>query len=351
MQGDIAKFDESVREFLASHQERTESTLPQSGSVLARGARGRARGPRRAAKLRGDITARLSKVNQAFLAGDYPRALDLASEVIRINAEVYQAWTALASIFGEMGEADKSLSAMVYAAHLRPKDVTGWLRGASFALDIVSQNETEKLHTARLCYSAALRADPHSLEARLGKATVCHRQGHFSAAIAEYKIILNHRPHDLDIVRKLAEACIDSKQTGPVVKAAVAGYRRYFDIEIQNGSRLPPDSLWHDVSIYVELCANDGSYRDAIFELKSTARWLVGRQEELYWNAWQEDDREWDAEDSRRVFVPSFCGEEADSSLYGSSLPLELRARLAIYRMRLGEEEEAFVSVSEKLIR
>ena len=34
------------------------------------------------------------------------------------------------------------------------------------------------------------------------------------------------------------------------------------------------------------------------------------------------------------------------AELYGLSLPLDLRVRLAIYRLRLGEEEEAFVSDS-----
>ncbi|KAG8420461.1 transcription factor TFIIIC subunit tfc4 [Metarhizium acridum] len=117
LQGDIAKFDESVREFLASHRGTVD--VPR----LSRGtSRGRApRGPRKAAKPRGDITARLSKVNQAFLSGDYEQAMDLAFEVIRINAETHQAWTALSSIFRERGEMDRALSAMVYAAHLRQR--------------------------------------------------------------------------------------------------------------------------------------------------------------------------------------------------------------------------------------
>src|SRR5687768_9199242 len=115
LQGDIAKFDESVRQFLASHHGAGESSISGRGAPRGRGARG----PRKAAKPRGDITARLAKVNQAFLSGDYDRALDLAFEVIRINAETHQAWTALSSTFAEIGDTSKALSAMVYAAHLR----------------------------------------------------------------------------------------------------------------------------------------------------------------------------------------------------------------------------------------
>ncbi|KAJ4855466.1 tetratricopeptide repeat domain-containing protein [Trichoderma breve] len=345
LQDDIAKFDQSVREFLHSHQERNDSPFPTRGVARGRGSRG-ARGPRKAAKPRGDITARLAKVNQAFLLGDYSRALDLVSEVIRINAETHQAWTALSSIFREQGEHARALSAMVYAAHLRPKDVTAWLDCASFALNIVSEDEASNLHTARLCYSAALRADPTNLAARLGKATVCHQQGHLAAAIAEYNIVLKHHPYDLEIVRKLAEACIDNKNTEAAVPSAIMAYRRYFDYEIENTPLHGSSAPWHDIGIYVELIASTGAYAEAIYELKALSRWLVGRVQEQYWDQWQADDCEWDENDERRSHVPHFHDSMFDPELYGSSLPLDFRARLAMYRLRLGEEEEAFRHLS-----
>jgi general transcription factor 3C polypeptide 3 (transcription factor C subunit 4) len=282
-------------------------------------------------------------VNRAFLAGDYPLALDLVSEIIRINAETHQAWTTLASIFGEMGEVDKKLSAMVYAAHLRPMDVPGWLQCAAFALDTLDSNEAEHLHTARLCFSAALRADRKNLDARLGKADICHRQGHLGEAIKEYSNVLKHRPNSLDVVRKLAEACIDNKHTESAVNTATAAYRAYFN-EIARGNwEVSIDSLWHDVGIYVELFASNARYEEAISELKSLARWLVGRSSEKYWDEWKSDDREWDSESDRRSLVPQFAVTSSDPMLYGPSLPSDLRIRLAIYRLGLGEDEEAFV--------
>ncbi|RFU78288.1 rna polymerase iii transcription initiation factor complex [Trichoderma arundinaceum] len=338
LQDDIAKFDQSVREFLHSHQGRSEAPFPGRGMTRGRGTRG----PRKAAKPRGDITARLAKVNQAFLSGDYSKALDLVSEVIRINAETHQAWTALSSIFREQGENARALSAMVYAAHLRPKDVAAWLDCASFALDTLTEDEASNLHTARLCYSAALRADPTNLDARLGKATVCHRQGHLAAAISEYNIVLKYHPYDLDIVRKLAEACIDNKNTESAVPSAIIAYRRYFDYEMGNSSLYGSDAPWHDIGIYVELIASTGDYAEAIRELKALSRWLVGRVQEQYWDHWQLDDCEWDENDERRCHVSHFHDSLFDAELYGPSLPLDLRVRLAIYRLRLGEEDEAF---------
>ncbi|KAH6890293.1 hypothetical protein B0T10DRAFT_485479 [Thelonectria olida] len=337
LEGDIAKFDETVREFLATQRDEGAPSREVRGSARARGSRG----PRKAAKPRGDITARLAKVNKAFLGGDYELAMDLVFEVIRINAETHQAWTTLSSIFREQGDLNKALSAMVYAAHLRPKDVGGWLRCATFALDTLETDEAGNLHTARLCYSAALRADGTNIDARLGKGMVCHRQGHLAAAIAEYKIVLKKRPYDLEIVRKLAEACVDNKHADTAVPAAISAYERFFEHEKRVVAQEPGHAPWHDVGIYVELFASTGRYSDAIGQVKSLSRWFLGRGAEAYWDNWQSDDREWDADDERRTSVPEFSAGTCDSSFYGQGLPHDLRARLAIYRFRVGDNYEA----------
>ncbi|KAF9770555.1 hypothetical protein IL306_011877, partial [Fusarium sp. DS 682] len=337
LEGDIAKLDETVRTFLADQRGENDPSPAARGLPRGKGARG----PRKAAKPRGDITARLSKVNQAFLSGDYSLALDLVFEVIRINAETHQAWTTLSSIFREQGDMGKSLSAMVYAAHLRPKDVNGWIQCASFALENVGDDEAGNLNTARLCYSAALRADHTNIDARLGKGLVCHRQGHLAAAISDYKVVLEHRPYDLEIVRKLAEACVDNKQAEAAVPSAIAAYKRFFDHERTKPHMEIMESPWHDIGIYVELFAATGRYQEAIQESKSLSRWLLGREAEEYWDQWTSDDREWDMDDERRAAVPEFTAGVWSPESYGQSFPWDLRARLAIYRFRLGDEEEA----------
>ncbi|PHH58707.1 hypothetical protein CDD81_4805 [Ophiocordyceps australis] len=348
LQNDMVKLDESVRSFLASH-----GGLDQEAHAMRGGTRGRGtRGPRKAAKPRGDITTRLFKINRAFVSGDYERALDLALEVIRINAETYQAWTTLSSILSARGEADQALATMVYAAHLRPKDVTAWLKSATLALDAVEQVGQDRadvdkmLQVARTCFSAALRADPTHVEARLGKAAVCHRQGHLAAAIAEYKVVLKHRPQDAEVVRKLAAACLGSRNAEANISVAIEAYRRFFRLEKQAQARDYPQDLWAHVGIYAGLFAACGCPREAIGELKSLSRWLVGRGSEDYWKTWQQDDREWDADDQRRISVPEYDSSKASPSLHGNCLPMHLRIRLSTYRLRLGDECEALRHLS-----
>ena len=282
-------------------------------------------------------------MNQAFLSGDYDQALDLAFEVIRINAEIHQAWTTLASIFREIGELDRSLSAMVYAAHLRPKDISGWMRCAAFAIDTSVDNDSGNLHTARLCFSAASRADPSNIEARIGKAHICEQQGHHGSAILEYNQVLKYHPYQLDVIRKLAETSIDNRHVASAIPSAIAAYRKYFDHAISDSKNDVSDQLWHDVPVYAELLALSDSHLDAIRELKLLARWLLGRSTQTYWERYQRDDREWDLGNERRQSVTEFDATSEDLSKFGLSLPLDLRALLAKYRLKLGHDEEAMV--------
>lgn len=306
------------------------------------------RGPRKAAEPRGDIKARLAKVNKAFMLGDYDNAQQLVSEVIRINAETHQAWTALSSIFREQGQLHKALMSMVYAAHLRPKILHGWIGCGNFALELPADDDDDdgNLKTARLCFSTALRLDATNEEARLGRAVSCHRLGIIAPAIADYNFILRRRPYNLEVVRKLAEACVDidrSHDVDSAVSSAISAYQRCWEHMSSSLSTCTISMSWFDAGIYAELFASVGKFKDAIQELKRVGRHLVGRASETYWSKWVSDDREWDYDAMRRDEVPDFHKCSFNEDLYGSSLPCDIRARLSIYRLSLGEDAEAMV--------
>ncbi|KAK1595184.1 uncharacterized protein LY79DRAFT_511253, partial [Colletotrichum navitas] len=349
LRGDIAKFDQSVREFLSSHHgggtgcggDDGEGDIgrpppvPKSKNTT----RGGVRGPRKAAEPRGDIKLRLAGVNQAFMSGDYARAQNLVFEIIRINAETHQAWTVLASIFREEGLNDKALMAMVIAAHLRPKDFAAWMNCASFAMNLAEAGQEGALKTALMCYSSAIKAQPANLDARLGRAEASHRQGFFSQAITEFSHVIERRPLDIDVVRRLAEACADSGGMDDVQKA-VSAYKTYFAHARAADRAAERELSWHDVSIYVELFACAGDFTTAITELKSLSRWLLGRQDDHKWNDCV-DDREWDRDDTRRAHLLSTETSTYNPYAYGLGLPLEFRARLALYRLKIRDEEES----------
>ncbi|KKA30244.1 hypothetical protein TD95_005325, partial [Thielaviopsis punctulata] len=336
LENDIEKYNKSVHAFLASQRGLTLPGAAKAGNKP----RGALRGPRKAAEPRGDIKARLSRANQAFLSGDYPLARNYIFEIIRINAETHQAWTTLASIFREEGMSDKALMSMVYAAHLRPKDIAGWIKTGRYALDMATDVETA-LNTARLCYSAALRADAKNVEARMGRAEVCVLQQQYSLAIADYRMILNQTPLNIDVIRKLAEVCLDSpniQSAAPVAITAYAELIKFETTQIYDTQRI---FLWDDLFMYIELLSASHQNEQAISEIKRLSRWLLPGEPDQFWDSWTQDDREFDLTNTRRLQV--LHTPEAAVSYSVDPLPIQLRVRLGTSRLSLGDIEEGLM--------
>jgi general transcription factor 3C polypeptide 3 (transcription factor C subunit 4) len=351
-----AKLQETRREIEAfgaprnpqdSYVSQTGSELPtrlwmphlRRGKFNGRG-RGSHRGHRRAAEPTGDIKLRLGQASECFINGEYGEAKKIASEVIRINAETIEAWNILSTILHELGDIDKSVMALMYAAHLQPRDVGGWLNCAKYCLEETGKHRSKYLQSAAFCYGAALRSEPKNIEARLGKAKTYTERGPFVGAIAEYKRIRKQVPYNLEVVRSLAAAYFDHEEA----EMARDLYKEVIDY-FRSFSDTPDDALtWSDVNSYVFLHGFLGDHETAIKEVKTLARWLLSRDVETFWDDITIDDREWDRGDSRRVNVPGFVVDKFPSSTYGEGLPLELRAKLALNRLALEHYEEAMVA-------
>lgn len=297
------------------------------------------RGPRKAAEPTGDIKLRLGQATEAFLAEDYAGALDIVSEVIRINAETQEAWNIMSSIQVELGNIHHSANALAVSATLRPKEIRGWLNAANYALRQTQGGRAGFLEIAYYCFSSAIRADTTNIEGRFGKADIKLERGQVQGAISDYQRILNHSPFNLQAVRRLGAIYFDSKN----VKKAQELYKKTFDYQRSSTDPYREISDWNDVSTYIALFQYRHEYEAAISELKSLARWLLARESETYFDTIISDDREWDLDDVRRVQTPEFIQGRFDSEKYGEGLPVELRARLATCRLKLGQKEEAIV--------
>ncbi|CAK7274464.1 transcription factor TFIIIC subunit tfc4 [Sporothrix epigloea] len=378
LQADIARLDASRHAFL------TEHLGPQAaGDGPASGAVRRRRGPRKAAEPSGEVKLRLQQAHQLFMDNRYEDALEALHEIIRVNAEIHAAWSLLGSINEDLGRREEALMAMVFAAHLEPKNVAGWLSTADFALaeaaavdeEAAAENDGEEddqereeerqsrrlqnLQIARLCYSGAIRADKDNIPAHLGKANVCLEFGQATNAATEYVRVLKRRPLALQVLRNLAEASYDSVRGSETIQAAIKAYHKvtaYLRSKSTavSQSYVEPFLLldggeefsWMDITIYVELYAALEQYEEAITVLKSLARWMLGRggPDEEYWTKVESthEDCEWDRYDEpRRRKVPGFQPGRYPPSTYGEGLPIDLRTKLAVYRLKLGHEEEA----------
>jgi general transcription factor 3C polypeptide 3 (transcription factor C subunit 4) len=302
--------------------------------------RGFPKGPRKAAEPTGDIRARMGKASEAFIQENYEEARAIVYDVIRINAETFEAWTLLASIWKEFGDVHNALHALMVASHLRPKDPAQWMNAANFALNETGDERSKYLSCATFCLSAAIRANPkEDFEARYKKAEVFREMGATTSAIKEYKQILKHRPHDTNVLKVTAESFLDlndAQSAQKLYKESIEFYMRIEDAHEQQFG-------WADLRVYTEIHAFAGEYREGIMELKRVARWLLGRKSETYWDEVIEDDREWDLEDQRRIQIPDFDATQSSPEQYGHGLPIDIRTKLGLFRIRLGYFDEGLV--------
>jgi general transcription factor 3C polypeptide 3 (transcription factor C subunit 4) len=132
------------------------------------------------------------------------------------------------------------------------------------------------------------------------------------------------------------------------VQTAIEHYREsiayYKTSPIQEGSIFG----WNDVDIYITVLEFAGAYEAALRETKSLARWLLGRENETFWDEVIGNDCEWDIDDSRRLEIPAFTVGKQPLSSYGENLPLEIRVKLGLCRLHLGQHTEALVSPLQK---
>ncbi|CAD6442957.1 d160ba5a-97db-4366-89d9-52f76d7dae5e [Sclerotinia trifoliorum] len=306
----------------------------------ARGGKGRKagiRGPRKAAEPTGDIKLRLGQANQAFLNGRCEEARDIASEIIRINAETYEAWTLLSACFKELGEYNSAVKALMIAATWRPKHPGPWYAALYFALNETGDLRSEFLISAQYAAQQILRANSQDLEARRIKASIMLERRNLNHAAREYEIILKRVPFDTEVVQTLASIYVDLGQIEVAMKLYIKTINKFKKADVETDTVFG----WTDAYAYVELFGLLGKYNDGIKELRSVARWLVGRREEDFWDEFINDDREWDDDNVRRSECPQFDANRYPVDAYGPGLPVELRIKIGLYRLSLGHYMEA----------
>lgn len=316
-----------------------------------RGGRGaRKRGPRRAAEPTGDIKYRLNLASNAYMDGRLDEAIEYVEDAIRINGETHRAWVLLASFLQEKGDTKKYYIAKIVAATLQPKDIDGWLQCAEICIELRDEfpDEAEaKLGEALFFYSTALRVDPTNKPARHGRAALRLELGHLLSAAKDYVFLLDNCAFDIYALRSFAEVCVLLADTGKSQlkdrpKEAISAYSKCITHFRENGFDLQYPFDWEDVKIVVELLVYIEQFKDAIHELRSLSRWLLTRSDEQFWDNF-DDDREWDVESTRRLETEEYQHEKYPDSSYGMSLPLELRTKLAICRLKLEQKDEAMV--------
>ena len=309
---------------------------------LGRGGKGIKRGVRKPIEPAPEFKALHSQATIAFINHEYDQAEDLTLEALLINPEMYQAHNLLSEIHAARGDKDKALSAAWNGAHTRPRDPDMWLHIGRLILERDGENRNSTLRDAIYCYNRVIDVDKLNTEARYQRAALNHELGHLKKVASEYEQLIKQLPHDTTVLRHLAEIYIKLDQPDRAL--------RHYDFSISYLRSKEPDKLisfnWSDINIITELYGYQHLYDHGICELKSLSRWYLGRGRDSCWMFFSQDDREWDIEDEpRRIEVSDFAVGHYHFSKYGRGLPLELRIKLGVFRLKLesGDLNEAIV--------
>lgn len=285
----------------------------------------------------------------AFIANDFEKAEHLTLKALQINPEMYAAHSLLSEIHAARGDADKALTAAWNGAHTRPRDIQMWFRIARLILERDDSHKDSTLGDAVYCYTRIIAIDKANLEARVQRAALNQELGLARKAASDYEQILKLIPFDAAILRLLAAAYLELGEPEKALqhyKGAITEVQ-----STENGS--DPKLGWSDVNIIAELHDLQGSCDVGLLQVKSLSRWLLGRAEDDFWDEVNEDDREWDAEDApRRIEIAEFVPNKFDPSTYGRGVPLEIRVKLGVFRLRANPTnvDEAIVCTLKSLI-
>ncbi|KAI9838563.1 MAG: hypothetical protein M1819_004872 [Sarea resinae] len=302
------------------------------------GRRGGRRGPRKPVEPSNEFKLLQSKATNAFIGYDFDKATEFALKAIHVNSEIFAPYSLLSEIHLAKGEKQASLTVLMAGAVTKPKDTSLWWKIVRLTLERAGGDRSPFYEQLLQCYSQIIRANPKDMEARYGRAAINRELGYSGRAAQEYEQMIKLEPHDTNILRHIAEVYIDMEQAG----RALAHYQKAIPYFRSAENVEDADFDWSDINIYVELFGFLERYAEGIFELKSLSRWLLGRQDENYWDTVEQDDREWDYEDEpRRVEISEFQPGEYDKTEYGEGLPLELRVKMGMYRLKLGEGQWA----------
>ncbi|KAL2840316.1 hypothetical protein BJX68DRAFT_187224 [Aspergillus pseudodeflectus] len=304
-----------------------------SGRYGARGGKGIKRGPRKPIEPSPEFKMLHSEATSAFIDGDYDRAIDLVKRAIQVNPEMFAAHSLLSEIFLSRGEKDKAVTALFSGAHTRPRDAGVWAKVARMILDQAGDDRQGALNDVLYCYSRVVEIDPQNFNARFQRAAIYRELGHNGRVITEYERILKDIPHNIRALRLLVEVYIDQSE----YQKAADHWSKSIQHFMTRAPEKTPDFTWSDTNIYIELYAYLGQHAEGLKALKSVSRWLLGRKDDTMWQEFDEDDREWDADDSpRRIKADGYVPKRWPRDSYGLGLPLELRIKMGIFRLKLG---------------
>lgn len=314
----------------------------------------------------------MAKANAAFMDRDYETALDFVRKAIAVNPEIWSAHSLLSQVFESQGRHADAIEALRFGIPTTT-EADNWQHLADLMTheDLVDEDElTNETIEAAVWYlgKAIHYRKPETAQWELRKSKfrlykILQKRGQNNKnARLEAKSILRIWPNRTLFLKEFAVLCAGWPDKSEQ-ELAIQKYDQAFDYYMANfetfGDEYDEETEdWEHLNIYLEMVELAGTPWTGIQKAKRIARWMLGRQNDTFWDRVTENDCEWDIDDHRRESVQQWMWPDVahapvsrDPAQYGAGMPVEIKVRLGKLRLKMGREfrEEALRHFSELL--
>ncbi|KAK3207291.1 hypothetical protein GRF29_103g438113 [Pseudopithomyces chartarum] len=280
--------------------------------------------------------------NEAYMKEDYETAMSYAKDAIRLNPEIFSAYSLLSEIYAAMGnEADSIGTLMGGAPTQRDKNLWYLILDRIEKLDVSQYPTMTRATQDRLavgCLTSIIHLDSDDWEARNMKLYYEVRRQRYSSCVILCRKMLQLKPHDVSVLTTMARmGTANARQTSLHLNEITELFESSITHFLRVDKKHPSESAlgFGFLYAYLDLLDKAKRYDYGLYRLKSLSRWIQKRATEKYWDN-LEDDREFDFEDVRRITVPAFARQKKKRrGSYGASLPLEIIVKMGIFRLRM----------------
>ncbi|GAA5979094.1 hypothetical protein JCM10908_002802 [Rhodotorula pacifica] len=333
------EFDRSIADELdAFDPEMMENlTVGVKGRKKKKG--GKSRGRRAAADVEPspEVKRLIGQANQAYAEGSLDTAVELLSEVVRIDPIIKVSWYTLATIYEEKGDQEKAVQCKIVATHLLGKEQAA-AEWASLGREC---RQIGLMQQAIYCFTQAIKADKEDVDTMWDRAVLLKLSDAKNMAIKAFSALLVLLPHDPGVLRQLAPLLADTEQYAratSLLLSAFAYYRSVCPLVSSETVDLLNTYGYGDLETLADFLLVQRNYKEVVRVIRQGVRWLQGREKETGWDL-MTDDREYDEERKIREGWENGDSYFEDEPTY--ELDVRLRSRLGLARLGLVQVEEA----------
>ncbi|OBA25688.1 TPR-like protein [Hanseniaspora valbyensis NRRL Y-1626] len=338
-----------------------------------------------AAKINPELSALMARANEAYVSMNLPLAEELFSEIIKKDSNRFSAYKTLGDIYQQQNRLNDCCNIWMLGAHLNPSDYGFWKDVAMLSLNL------NHISQALYCFNKVLQLNSNDDESLFERSKLCSITGQVSKALDGFNKLFTKYSFDQSIVTEYVTLL---NKTGKQEKA-VNIYKDVFkknvakrqfltkfrehaldseeeqeedddeddiydddddEIEIEGDFAgvplrkvekyqcMPFD--WSDLNIMIDLMldmpvSKQNEPKKNITIIKEIARFIEFRESQVFWNTLNNNNNDVEFDD-RREFVEAYQNlSQEEQTQKDYSLPIDIRIRLGILRLKNKQADEA----------